>query len=262
MANLYALKSTLCPSSISRSNFPRTSAPAKRCIFSSSSSVQRRKLSVCCAVKDSEDQSNGEFSFSLFQIAPSVCLGVSRLFRLFVCKIWGFFSLSVCVSGEEPPESLFMKELRRRGMTPTSLLEESKKGGYGIEDDETKLREGDRVFSKRNAVSTEIDKGLLNQRERSMALNSEGLEQATNAFFPNQGLIPRARLLLTIGGTFFLAFGPLILVTVGAFTALYLYFGASFVHDGSATPVSPPQYIDPYALLEDQRISDVAPTLK
>ncbi|CAL1356962.1 unnamed protein product [Linum trigynum] len=212
MANLYALKSTLCPSSISRSNFPRTSAPAKRSVFSSSCSVQRRKFSVCCAVKDSEDQSNGE----------------------------------------EPPESLFMKELRRRGMTPTSLLEESKKGGYGVEDDETKLREGDRVFSRRNAVSTEIDKGLLNQRERSMALNSEGLE----------GLIPRARLLLTIGGTFFLAFGPLILVTVGAFTALYLYFGASFVHDGSATPVSPPQYIDPYALLEDQRISDVAPTLK
>jgi hypothetical protein len=28
-------------------------------------------------------------------------------------------------TGEEPTESLFMKELKRRGMTPTSLLEES-----------------------------------------------------------------------------------------------------------------------------------------
>ncbi|CAN1760753.1 hypothetical protein LINPERHAP1_LOCUS7651 [Linum perenne] len=91
-----------------------------------------------------------------------------------------------------------MKELRRRGMTPASLLEESKKGAG--------------VGAKRNAVQTEIDKGLSNQRERSMALNSEGLE----------GLIPRARVLLTTGGTFFLGFGPLILVTVGFFSALYL----------------------------------------
>ncbi|CAN1760752.1 hypothetical protein LINPERHAP1_LOCUS7651 [Linum perenne] len=70
-----------------------------------------------------------------------------------------------------------MKELRRRGMTPASLLEESKKGaGFGVDDDEMKLGDGDRVGAKRNAVQTEIDKGLSNQRERSMALNSEGLE--------------------------------------------------------------------------------------
>uniref|UniRef100_M1CF12 Tubulin alpha-6 chain n=1 Tax=Solanum tuberosum TaxID=4113 RepID=M1CF12_SOLTU len=37
-----------------------------------------------------------------------------------------------------------------------------------------------------------------------------------------QGLIPRAKLLLTLGGTFFLAFWPLILVTIAAFLALYL----------------------------------------
>lgn len=36
-----------------------------------------------------------------------------------------------------------------------------------------------------------------------------------------QGLIPRAKLLLTIGGTFFLGFGPLILITVAFFCALY-----------------------------------------
>ncbi|CAN1284833.1 hypothetical protein LINPERPRIM_LOCUS18756, partial [Linum perenne] len=183
---------------------------------------------------------------------------------------------------DEPPESLFMKELRRRGMTPASLLEESKKGaGFGVDDDEMKLGDGDRVGAKRNAVQTEIDKGLSNQRERSMALNSEGLE----------GLIPRARVLLTTGGTFFLGFGPLILVTVGFFSALYLVsflmhcfqihitsllliqlcdfvcniyqvFGSSFVHDGSITLVSPPPYIDPYALLEDERISAITPNFK
>ncbi|XP_042489507.1 uncharacterized protein LOC122069533 isoform X1 [Macadamia integrifolia] len=151
-------------------------------------------------------------------------------------------------SSDEPPETLFMKELRRRGMTPTSLLEDSKRSTYGL-DEEIKLKEDGRSFSKRNAVLPDIEKSLSNQRERSMALNSEGLE----------GLIPRAKLLLTIGGTFFLGFWPLILVTVAFFSALYLYFGPSFVHDASKTLISPPSYIDPYALLEDERASNAAP---
>ncbi|CAI9786264.1 unnamed protein product [Fraxinus pennsylvanica] len=152
-------------------------------------------------------------------------------------------------NGEEPPESLFMKELKRRGMTPTSLLEEENRS---IEsDDQMKFKEEDRSFSLRNAVRTDSEINLLNQREQSMALNSEGLE----------GLIPRAKLLLTLGGTFFLAFWPLILVTVASFAALYLYFGPSFVHNGSDTPVSSPQYIDPSVLLEEERIYKTAPSL-
>ncbi|XP_019422814.1 PREDICTED: uncharacterized protein LOC109332322 isoform X3 [Lupinus angustifolius] len=131
---------------------------------------------------------------------------------------------------EEPPESLFMKELKRRGMTPTSVLEE------------------ERRFPNRNSVQTNIERSLDNQRERSMALNSEGLE----------GLIPRARLLLTLGGTFFLAFWPFILLTVASFSALYFYFGPIFIHDGSNMHISPPQYVDPYELLEDERISQIA----
>ncbi|XP_034918533.1 uncharacterized protein [Populus alba] len=153
-------------------------------------------------------------------------------------------------NGEEPPESLFMKELKRRGMTPTSLLEETNRGNYGVED-EMKIGEEDWGFSKRNSVSTEIDKGLSNQREKSMALNSEGLE----------GLIPRAKLLLTIGGAFFLGFWPLILIIVASFSALYSCFGSSFIHDGSDAPTSPPQHVDPYELLEDE-ISQIAPSLK
>ncbi|PSS29257.1 Trichohyalin like [Actinidia chinensis var. chinensis] len=152
-------------------------------------------------------------------------------------------------NGEEPPESLFTKELRKRGMNPTSLLEESKKGVYA--DDEIKLKEEEGGYSKRNALTTDYEKSLSDQRERSMALNSEGLE----------GLIPRAKLLLSLGGTFFLAFWPLILITVAFFSALFLYLGPSFVHDAGKTPITPPQYIDPYTLLEEERISRPAPRI-
>lgn len=132
-------------------------------------------------------------------------------------------------------------------MTPTSLLEESNRSYV---DDEIRFKEEDGGFSNRNAVSTDLEKSLLNQRERSMSLNSEGLE----------GLFPRAKVLLTLGGTFFLAFWPLILVTIASFAALYLYFGPTFVHDGQ-DHVALPQYIDPYTLLEDERISQTAPRL-
>ncbi|KAK6136950.1 hypothetical protein DH2020_029311 [Rehmannia glutinosa] len=154
-------------------------------------------------------------------------------------------------NGEEPPESLFMKELRRRGMTPTSLLEE--KNRSTDRDEEIKFREEDGgwSYSRRNGVTSGAETNLSGQREKSMALNSEGLE----------GLIPRAKLLLTLGGTFFLAFWPLILVTVAFFSALYLYFGPEFIHDGSNTPVAPPQYVDPYELLEEERVYKTAPLL-
>nr|GEW48951.1 homeobox protein like [Tanacetum cinerariifolium] len=150
--------------------------------------------------------------------------------------------------GEEPTESLFMKELKRRGMTPTSLLEES---WSTLKDENVTYKEEDGGFSNRNAVSTDLEKSLLNQRERSISLNSEGLE----------GLIPRAKVLLTLGGTYFVAFWPLILVTVASFSAVYLYFGPKFVHDATTRQVYLPKYVDPYALLEDQRISETAPRL-
>ncbi|KAL9244755.1 hypothetical protein vseg_018489 [Gypsophila vaccaria] len=142
----------------------------------------------------------------------------------------------------EPPESLFMKELRRRGLSSTSLLEETDRGTM---EDERRVEGGDRPFSNWSATASGPDKSLTNQREQSMALNSEGLE----------GLIPRAKLLLTLGGTFFLAFWPLIIATVASTAALYLYFGSTFIHDGRDKPTSPPQYIDPYVLLEEERIA-------
>lgn len=83
-------------------------------------------------------------------------------------------------SGEEPPESLFMKELKRRGMNSSTLREESNRSISG--DEEIRFKEEDGGFTNRNAVSTDVEKGLSNQRERSMALNSEGLEVGKFSF--------------------------------------------------------------------------------
>ncbi|RVW56343.1 hypothetical protein CK203_012647 [Vitis vinifera] len=134
-------------------------------------------------------------------------------------------------NGEEAPESLFVKEMKRRGMKTSSLPSGSEEEDSGI--------------SKTNLVSTEIENSLSNQRERSMALNSEGIE----------GLVPRAKLLLATGATFFIGFWPIVVVTVAFFSALYLHFGPSFIHDFSKTHTEPYSYIDPSTLLEDERIS-------
>ena len=65
---------------------------------------------------------------------------------------------------------------------------------------------------------------------------------------PIQGLVPRAKELLKLGFSFFLAFGPLILGIGGLAAVLYLTFGEQFVH-GGRTGVSVPPYVDPYELL-------------
>ncbi|KAI8532596.1 hypothetical protein RHMOL_Rhmol11G0226000 [Rhododendron molle] len=220
MASLQILKYSLSPFSVPLSNSPRKS---------------------CCFCSESKSQP-GNRRFLTFQSSKVYVFRGCRI----SCKVQEGDNKT---NGEEPPESLFMKELRKRGMTPTSLLEETDRS---VKDEEIKLKEEEGGFSKRNAVSTDYEKSLSGQRERSMALNSEGLE----------GLIPRAKLLLSTGGTFFLGFGPLILITVASFSALYLYFGPTFVHDASKIPITPPQYIDPYVLLEDERISQMAPLVK
>lgn len=70
--------------------------------------------------------------------------------------------IGVLLKGEEPPESLFMKELKRRGMTLGSLWEK------GI----AEVEEG--TDSKAEPTSgLEFENGISDQRERSMALNSE-----------------------------------------------------------------------------------------
>lgn len=217
MASIHILKSGLYPLSSSSS--------------SSSCSPRNGKRLIC----------NGNNGFLKFRSGRRCVVAVK-------CKAQDTSDDNNDSKGEEPTESLFMKELKRRGMTPTSLLEES---WSTLKDENITYKEEDGGFSNRNAVSTDLEKSLLNQRERSTALNSEGLE----------GLIPRAKVLLTLGGTYFLAFWPLILVTVASFSAVYLYFGPKFVHDATTRQVYLPKYVDPYELLEDQRISETAPRL-
>ncbi|CAO2144408.1 unnamed protein product [Urochloa humidicola] len=173
--------------------------------------------------------------------APSPSLRRTRAVRLGVrCRAGGDGAEGK--DEEEAPESLFARELRRRGMAP----------GAASAADAKEAEEGGAEAGRKSGVAAPaFERGAAadGQRERSMALNSEGLE----------GLVPRAKLLLSLGGTFFLAFGPLILVTISLFAGLYLYFGPSFVHDASKNPVSPPPYIDPYELLEDERLTRPSP---
>ncbi|KAH7425790.1 hypothetical protein KP509_11G071300 [Ceratopteris richardii] len=91
---------------------------------------------------------------------------------------------------------------------------------------------------------TSTSEPITDQRKQSMALNSEGLE----------GLIPRARLLLSLGGSFFLAFWPLIISSVAVFATLYFYFGPVFIHPGEGISSTPRRYVDPYELLESEQI--------
>ncbi|XP_072972103.1 uncharacterized protein [Typha angustifolia] len=144
-------------------------------------------------------------------------------------------------NGEEPTESLFMKELRRRGMAPTSLLEEEVEAKEEIDERRNK---------RSGMASVEYEQRISSQREKSTALNIEGIE----------GLVPRAKLLLSIGGTFILGFWPLMAVIIALFAALYFYFGPSCVHDGSKMPLTP-TYIDPHTLLEDERLSQLTPNV-
>ncbi|XP_047087169.1 uncharacterized protein LOC124702840 [Lolium rigidum] len=185
-------------------------------------------------------------------LTPSPLLGPRgrRASRLRVrCRVGGDEGDGGRGGEDDAPESLFAKELRRRGMSAGSVPSgemagaaaeaEAEEGGPGGEEGRK------RVVGAAAAEFERAAAGADGQRERSMALNSEGIE----------GLVPRAKLLLSLGGTFFLAFGPLIIVTVSLFAGLYLCFGQSFIHDGSKKPVTPPPYIDPYELLEDDRIS-------
>jgi hypothetical protein len=73
-----------------------------------------------------------------------------------------------------------------------------------------------------------------------------------------QGLIPRAKELLKLGLSFFLAFGPLILAFVGLAATLYFLFGNQFIHGGRSS-MGVPQYVDPYELLGQPTVDPMVP---
>ncbi|GMH37303.1 hypothetical protein BSKO_05176 [Bryopsis sp. KO-2023] len=122
--------------------------------------------------------------------------------------------------GSDSTESLFAKELEKRGMSGDN---------WSSQDEEPEVR------WRESPNDNEYD----DQFSKARALGSEGLE----------GLIPRAKELLKLGAAFSLAFGPAIAAIAGFAAALYLVFGDSLVH-GGRPGLEPPQYIDPYELLE------------
>lgn len=137
----------------------------------------------------------------------------------------------------ERPETLFMRELAKRKKLGQDL---------GIKETDTKTKEEESSGKKTQPVKDERD--TTDQRKRSMALNSEGLD----------GLVPRGQELVKLGGSFWLSLWPLIIASLLAFGAAYLYFGPAFVHTGART--SPPPYVDPYQLLESEQLpSQVGP---
>ena len=94
------------------------------------------------------------------------------------CRIDGDEGGGARGSEEDAPESLFAKELRRRGMAAGSVPS-GEKSGAAAEAEEG--GQGGEAGRKRGvgAAAAEFERaatGADGQRERSMALNSEGLE--------------------------------------------------------------------------------------
>ncbi|XP_024529806.1 uncharacterized protein LOC9650944 [Selaginella moellendorffii] len=156
-------------------------------------------------------------------------------------------------SGDEPPESLFMKELKRRGLAPptkysgASTETKTKREEFGSGEDSSDTAQSFKSStssSSSSSNSSEWRDDRSGQLKRTLALNSEGLD----------GLIPRAQELIKLGATFFLAFWPLIIAIVALFVAIYLYFGPSFIHEGDLHGGKPP-YVDPFQLLEEESLS-------
>jgi len=151
-------------------------------------------------------------------------------------------------SGMGEFESLFAKELKRRGISEAATAAEAEKQLEASRVIDSKRQKIVRPAApgteeqQRQTVLQELD----GQLERSRQLQSEGLE----------GLPQRAGSLLTLGSTLFLRFLPAGAFIVGATSLLYLFFGSEFVHfgpyEGMDMPASQPEYIDPYELLASE----------
>lgn len=148
-------------------------------------------------------------------------------------------------------ESLFAKELQRRGMsmdedgdTPATA---DTKGAFSSSAAKSPFA------PSKQASSTSVPPApkLLaesDQRARSMALVNEGLE----------GLIPRASQLVQLGLSVALGFLPLVLAFSLAFGSIYAFYGNSFVHGGDRI-VQPRQYLDPDVLLNEPTVDPMVP---
>lgn len=157
--------------------------------------------------------------------------------------------------GDRELESAFEKELRRRGLDAASVSGDEKTAaaaprfplGQSGSGQQQQRGGGQRPApSFRGAPEEEDD--VPPQLKQSRLLNAEGLE----------GLIPRGVELLKLGGTFFLAFTPFIIVVALAFGGIYAVFGDSFVHGGNPNS-GPPPYYDVDLLLAEPTADPMIP---
>jgi hypothetical protein len=94
----------------------------------------------------------------------------------------------------------------------TSFAQELKRRGIDSPSDSEQPGTGPKVPGRSGATVEDPSASLTeDQLKKSRALSSEGLE----------GLLPRASMLVRVGGTFFLGFLPFILVVSLLFSALY-----------------------------------------
>lgn len=167
--------------------------------------------------------------------------------------------------GEVSPESLFLRELRRRGI-PTkedsgeggggkaspenassslggATAGDNGRGSEGSSETRSSVKSPPRWANERTSSTPQLDK--------ARALNSEGLE----------GLPARAWELLRLGGGFPFAFWPLSMSLIAVFIAVYLYFGQDFIHSGQnyRTTTGSPPYVEPFQLLEEELSSNMGP---
>ncbi|KAG6424985.1 hypothetical protein SASPL_115408 [Salvia splendens] len=245
----------------------------KRRIRLRNSGIQNnyRRFRVTCKVEDGDKQSNG---LETRQIVIERTWFVDELINRIKCWLSLMNNMKIGLAEtqevdeketnhpnclyEEPPESLFTKELRRRGMTPTSLLEEKNKDSVR---EEIKFREEDGGwgYSRRNGITTGAETNLTGQREKSMALNSEGLEVSLFSIMAEHNGFAEWHSCYVAFSVDPVMFG--FSTTVTDPHTLVQYFGAEFVHDGCDNPASPPPYVDPYELLEEERMYKTAPPL-
>eukprot|EP00897_Mesotaenium_endlicherianum_P006343 jgi/Mesen1/5737/ME000029S05047 len=180
-----------------------------------------------------------------------------------ICRGQGDDSGSGSSGDASSAESLFLRELRRRGISseggakseqkevassPLSSDPKPSEGGSGGKEEGSASASSSRGNPSSSGSSSTgaprwVEARGQKQLELSRALNSEGLE----------GLPARAWELVKLGGAFSLSFGPLVLVLVAVFAGCYLYFGNQFIHPGRQYwPNGAPPYVEPYQLLDDE----------
>lgn len=194
--------------------------------------LSQKKRFVIHMQKQGEGQTSGMLIF-LFLFYLSFLIFPFPPFSLLSLHFFLSWLHDFCRKGnEDSTETLFMRELRRRGMkSPASTPSDPQEAESSLDDNST---------SPSQIPPPSWAKGAeppSDQLKKSRELNSEGLEviwegrggvlfsESHGRFifcFFYQGLVPRASTLVQLGLTFSLNFFPIAIVTGALFAGIYL----------------------------------------